>query len=199
MEPFLRINCGGPEVVSGGETWESDAGYLGTPSGVGASLTLEQTLVEDLAATYLLPTDDDPTDPAPQEVYASVRHSGSQTTEHRYSIPIADGSYDLRIHFSVPSELAMEGKSKFDLFIEGIHVWDDFDVAMAAGAVNRVYIGLFCGRTVDSTEGAGLQIRTVPVGGTDGAFELAIEVGTTAGRVESEVFTLQVVPKEVGQ
>jgi hypothetical protein len=124
--------------------------------------------------------------------------------EHRFSVDLAGGTYDLRIHFSSPTELApappVQDDYKFDFFIEGILELNDYvpasDPALdPSPGRDQVVAKEFWSRGVNG--GDGLQMRSLPVpfmGGPDGdSFELAIEVAPTT---HTDLHTKKVVVKE---
>ena len=115
-------------------------------------------------------------DPAPAQVYQTVRH-----TDHSYTFAdVPDGKYTVRIHFT---DAYAEGRA-MNYTIEGRAVLTGFNIADAAGGSNRVVVEEF---DVTVSDGNGLQIVCGQGSGND-VFEAAIEVlsaasaVTTAGR-----------------
>ncbi len=144
----IRINCGGPTV----REWESDAAYL-VPGHEGASHTFGGT--HDLTAV---------TDPAPHEVYQTVRHEN-----HQYSFAdVPNGQYLVRIHFTDAhvSDRAM------DYTIEQEKVLTGFNITDVAGGTNKAVIREF---NVQVADGNGLQIVCESGSGND-VFEAGIEI-----------------------
>ena len=73
-------------------------------------------------------------EPPPQAVYQTHVCSNPETGEPiEYDLPIADGDYQLRLHFV--DDIATVGTRLFDIFVNGVLVADDFDVAAEADGV----------------------------------------------------------------
>lgn|GEM_PF-1663960 len=81
------------------------------------------------------------TDPAPQAVYQSERWSG---TSFSYTVPglVAGGTYTIRLHFA---ELFYQaaGQRYFNVAINNQTVLTNFDIAVAAGGVNKAVVETF--------------------------------------------------------
>lgn len=152
----ILINCGGPDV---GE-WESDQGYAsgGDPFTFGGT--------HDLSGC---------TDPAPAEVYQTVRH-----WSHQLDVPVPDGDYLVRIHFTD----ATGGADRAMTYtIEGETVLSDYNIVQAAGGSSKAVIEEF---TVSVSDGDGLRIAADQ--GSNDAFEAGVEViavSSTPRRVRS--------------
>ncbi|MBR6389304.1 MAG: hypothetical protein IKS15_04210 [Opitutales bacterium] len=111
----VRINCGG--YNRGG--FEKDPGFL--ESWVGYR-------TEDMNTAGLK-------DPAPADVYRTVRWANSVYTAHLAGAP--GSKYRVRLHFAEQSEDKVAGRRAFDVKINGKVVLKDYDVARAAGGVRR--------------------------------------------------------------
>ncbi|MBZ5711444.1 hypothetical protein [Nannocystis pusilla] len=121
--PVLRINVGGPAV---GEFMADDgeeSPYRASPD------------TQIFAADAVVPGPSVPAD-VPLEVLASGRVEPAElaggTGQLRYSVPVEPGSYQLRLHFSGPSQGASTRLTQ--LWIDGAPVGEPIDVsALTAG------------------------------------------------------------------
>lgn len=143
----LKINAGGDSV----DGWESDASFAkgGTDFAFKGKHDVSRA-----------------TDPAPNQVYETVRHQ-----DHSISFPtVPDGEYVVRIHFTDKFD---NRDRRMDYEIEGVVRIDDFCPYMEAGkATSRVVIEEV---RVKVEDGNGLQIVARKDQGND-VFHAAIEV-----------------------
>ena len=141
----LKINAGGPAVAG----WEAGSSYV---SG-GADHDFGQT--PSVAGVI---------DPAPAEVYRTVRHQ-----DHSYSFPeLPNGTYTVRLHF-VDQHSA---DRSMGYSIEGVKVLSNFNIVDEAGGVNRALVREFA---VTVSDGNGMQIVATRDNGND-VFEAGIEI-----------------------
>lgn len=112
---FYRLNVGGPEYTdSSGNLWAADE-YFNTGIG-GGRLTI------DIAGT------DDPT------LYKTERWDKRAEPELMYTLPVADGTYTVRLHFAeVFSGAASPGTRVFNVELEGATVLSNYDIAADVG------------------------------------------------------------------
>jgi hypothetical protein len=128
----IRINCGGGEYqATNGVVWSADFGY--------------NTNSDSYAATQNISDTQDP------ELYQTERYG----KEVRYSLPVANGQYTLRLHFA-EIYVTQAGERFFDVEVEGETVFHNFDIAREAGAANRAIA------------------RTLPVNVTDGTMDIRL-------------------------
>ncbi len=128
----IRINCGGTSYTSAqGVVWSTDFGY--------------NTNSDSYAATQNISDTQDP------ELYQTERYG----KEVRYSLPIANGQYTLRLHFA-EIYVTQAGERFFNVEVEGETVFRNFDIAREAGAANRALA------------------RTLPVNVTDGTMDIRL-------------------------
>jgi hypothetical protein len=126
----VKLNSGG-EAAAG---WAADENWTGTPSASAGTNAVTIAHAADV----------------PQAVYQTRRNA--QTLD--YDLPIPDGRYDVRLHFSEPY-WAATGQRVFDIEIEGTTVRTNFDILAVAGGRHRAVVLLFEG--IEVTDG--LQIR----------------------------------------
>jgi hypothetical protein len=120
--PF-RVNSGGPQVTTGGVTWMADQYQSGGRPYSNPSLT-----VGEIDGT----TDD--------VLYLTEYSSGVNLGSIAYDIPIANGSYDVVLHFAEIYFGAQGGgagndggERVFDVFIESAMVLDNHDINLQVG------------------------------------------------------------------
>lgn len=144
----IQVNCGGPTI----EDWEADTPYLvsgrtGEPHDFGVASSTDSI-----------------TDPAPVDVYRTVRH-----WNHAYLFgDVPDGSYVVRIHFT---DNHVQNRQMVYV-VEGDTVLKDFNVVDNAGAVRTAIAREFC---VSVEDGNGMSIEAYSGSGND-VFEAAIEI-----------------------
>ena len=96
--------------------------------------------------------------PAPESVYQTYDQAGNSVGDRlAYELPVADGTYDVRLHFAEPW-INTVGDRVFDIFLNGSLVQDDFDIAaVAGGSLKATTITL----TGTATGGNGLLLELV--------------------------------------
>ena len=117
----LRVNVGGPEYLDLlANTWLADFGFN---TGVAESSTGE-----------IAGTDDDP-------IYQSRRFDRSHGAELKYTFPLPDGEYELRLHFAeVWSGGNAAGVRVFDVKVEDQLALEGFDIFAEAGFATAVSV-----------------------------------------------------------
>lgn len=146
----IKINCGGNAVS--GTDWVSDQEYAEGGDPYSFDITA------DVAGA---------TDPAPSEVYGTVRHMN-----HSYAFDVPDGDYTVRLHFVDAVE--DDGRA-MDYTIEGEQVITGMSIIQEAGGVARAMVKEFRVTVedgelnVDGSQGtgndvfeAGLEVLRVP-------------------------------------
>jgi len=126
----LCINAGGLEyIASTGDTFIED--YYYNP-GLPATTAFSNFTVADIAGT----TDD--------SLYRTERNIVAAGGTMTYNIPVVNGSYDVELHFAelfygvINLTPPFEGKRKFDVFIEGTQVLNDFDINDTVGPATAI-------------------------------------------------------------
>jgi hypothetical protein len=115
--PTIKINCGGISLK--GTEWVADDNYNpGTEPG-GSSAEVE--LADD----------------TPAAVYATWRE-GSVV---EYELDLPAGSYDVRLHFVEQEEEAADDRV-FDIAINGVTAFEDFDIYAQVGAAKALVAGV---------------------------------------------------------
>ena len=98
------------------------------------------------------------TNPAPEAVYQTYAYAtygvGNQIA---WSLPVPDGSYTLRLHFTEPDFLS-PGNRTFDIVVDGTLLADNYDIRAAAGAALRAVAPSFA---VTASGGNGLTIQLI--------------------------------------
>jgi len=140
----LRINCGDNDHDVTG--WTRDDAFVSGGADYVNANTTDTTGVQNVA---------------PVEVYKSMRHQ----TPHSYLLPVPDGKYTLRLHFSDPY-----GERSMNYTVEGVQVLKDFDVVTLAGGVDRAWVEELA---VTVSDGNGL---TIEASGVDDVFEAGLEL-----------------------
>lgn len=160
----LKINCGGSAV--GG--WSADQYVSG-----GANF--------DFGGTVDISNVDDP---APADVYRTVRHKNPT-----YTIPasvVPNGTYTLRLHFS--DGRGDVGDRQMNVTVEGQLLLSNYDIVAEAGGQYVAVVEQF---TVSVSDGDGIKININEGSGNDGfvsGIELTAgssQVAVTSGDAES--------------
>ncbi|WP_143141131.1 hypothetical protein [Nannocystis exedens] len=157
--PVLRINVGGPAV---GEFLADD----GPESPYRASPDTQIFAADAVVAGPSVPAE------VPLEVLATGRVEPPEllggTGQLRYSVPVEPGTYQLRLHFSGPSQ--GPGTRLAQLWIDGATVGEPIDVsALTAGDASGTV-------TVEITADAWLDVELVRVPGSEMPLLSALEL-----------------------
>lgn len=117
---LYRVNCGkldGDYTDPGGNVWSVDSYYNTANTNTGSStVTVANTTVPEIYKTHRL-----------KNRYAS--------TPLNYQFPVANGTYELRLHFAeVWTGATAPGARVFDVLVEGSVALDNFDIFAEAGA-----------------------------------------------------------------
>ncbi len=132
---LLKINCGGPEVTIGEETFIADT-YFNGPT-----IIYETTSVTEIADTEL------------DEIYLTERITDNDHNQDpfSYDIPVSNGTYTIKLHFAeifwgVPNPFNLEGGEGSRLFgvkIEDTAIFNNFDLYQTtdgpAKALTKMY------------------------------------------------------------
>lgn len=120
----IRINAGGPEVVSNGVTWLADNpgnhGFVNT----GVTHSYNQTI-----STTNIPG------ATPMALFKTERWDRNTGPEMQWDVPVQVGNYEVRLYFSEnfgPTQTT--GGRVFSIEIEGMAVTTNLDVFASAGA-----------------------------------------------------------------
>ena len=169
---LMQMNCGGPRVYD----WLAD-NYGG--------LDNDDRWFTDAVDTSGL------SDPAPEAVYQTYSNAPyGDIDSASYLFPVPDGQYTIRLHFAEFSSTA----NVFDIALQGITVFDDYNIATKAGGLYKAVAQSF-GVTASGGEGillellkegysvaqvAGVEIMAVNPGGVS-ASTLDLELSTDSG------------------
>ncbi len=156
--PVVRINAGGGAIAQG--LWAADAGF-----NTGQSYSQAPTITFD------------PTVPnvTPQSVFHTERFDPASGPELSYSIPLVDGTYEVRLYFA---EIFLGGPGpnngfrQFDVSMEGSLVLDDY---VAYDDPSDADVGRVEAATV-TVSGGNLEIDFAHVSGGDNPSIKGIEV-----------------------
>ena len=141
--PVALINAGGPEVG----TWSADAYRTDETSSYTSTIS---TTVSTSGVT----------NPAPQAVYQSYDYANSGVGNAlTYQLPVPNGTYTLRLHFVEPT-YSSAGQRKFNVVLQGTTVQSNYDIYVAAGAMDRATTLSF---TVTASGGSGISLALVNV------------------------------------
>ncbi|MET0497602.1 MAG: malectin domain-containing carbohydrate-binding protein [Steroidobacteraceae bacterium] len=117
----LRINAGGASFTdSQGHVWAADTGFnTGSVS----------TSTAPIAGT------------ADDSLYQSIRWDDTPAPELQYSVPVANGSYLVKLYFAESNtKTAYAGARVFDVDMEGSVRFDNLDVFAQAGGLNTALV-----------------------------------------------------------
>lgn len=143
-EPVALINVGGAAVsgVARGE-WQANAYQT-----VNNATTVLSTVVDTSGVA----------NPGPQAVYQDLAWASSGVNQKiAWQIPVADGTYRVRLHFVEDQTGFVVGQRKFDIKLQGALVADDFDIRKEAGAAYRAIVREF-DVTVSGGQGIALEL-----------------------------------------
>lgn len=166
-QPVALINVGGPTIGN----WLTDA---------------YQTQIDYANQSYNSSVDTTGvTDPAPAGVYQSFDQSVNEVgSVLAYTLPIPDGTYNVRLHFAEPY-FNVAGQRSFDIRFNSTTVQSNYDIFAAAGALHTAAI---YSHSVDVTGSQGLLIELVNE--TGGAILSGIEVTRATAGVPSPTVNL---------
>ncbi len=159
-----RINVGGGAYTDTlGNEWSADQNF-----NTGSTFTNN---------TAIGGTNDD-------TLYQSERWDGGSAPELIYSLPVANGSYDVRLHFAeIYNGITAPGQRVFSILLEGQPAISNYDIFAAAGYLTADVLSL----PVTVSDG-NLDIEFVH--GTENPKVNAIEVLTASG-LESDVSLIE--------
>jgi hypothetical protein len=110
--------------------------------------------------------------PPPPSVYQSHSFSNGVGESLQYAIPVANGTYNIRLHTFEPStSIGVEGR-RFDIQLQGITVDPNVDIRAIAGAVSKAIVRTYSGIAVGNGM---LDLRMLNLTG-NGAVLAAIEI-----------------------
>ncbi|KAK8648293.1 hypothetical protein V6N13_129051 [Hibiscus sabdariffa] len=186
----LHINCGGGEVVIGGNTtYEDDA------DGAGASRFYESRTNWAFSSTGHFLDDDRPTDTYiwtnssklsmnDSRLYMNARLSPLYLTY--YAFCMGNGNYTVNLHFAEimftnDNTYNSLGRRIFDIYLQGKLVQKDFNIEDEAGGVGKAVIKKFPAAVTNSTleirlQWAGKGTTAIPVRGVYGPLISAVSV-----------------------
>ena len=150
----LRINAGGPQLIHNSEVFEADQNFVG-----GKVFTNPNALVPPLYQT----------------------ERSASPPSFAYDIPLADGQYNVTLHFAeiywgaTGGGPGGPGLRVFDVIIEGITVLDDFDINVEAGVPET------------------LLTRTFPVTMTDGVLNMSWDAAGADGVDQPKVSAIEII------
>ena len=155
--PALLMNNGGGSVNDASGRWSGDLFRTGITQSGTISLPVDVSAVLDPPPTSVI------------QSYAYEANSGVGN-RLRYDLPLADGTYEIRLFFAEPTLTSVGGR-RFDVRLQGQTVLANYDVFADAGAVRKAVAKTF---TVTASGGAGLDLEFI--NRTAGAIINAIEV-----------------------
>ncbi|KAK8706328.1 hypothetical protein V6N13_049897 [Hibiscus sabdariffa] len=186
----LHINCGGGEVVIGGNTtYEDDA------DGAGASRFYESRTNWAFSSTGHFLDDDRPMDTYiwtnssklsmnDSRLYMNARLSPLYLTY--YAFCMGNGNYTVNLHFAEimftnDNTYNSLGRRIFDIYLQGKLVQKDFNIEDEAGGVGKAVIKKFPAAVTNSTleirlQWAGKGTTAIPVRGVYGPLISAVSV-----------------------
>jgi parallel beta-helix repeat protein len=110
--------------------------------------------------------------PPPQSVYQSHSFSNGVGESLQYAIPVANGTYNIRLHTFEPNTFIGVGGRRFDVQLQGITVDPNVDIRAIAGAANKAIVRTYSGIAVGNGM---LDLRMLNLTG-NGAVLAAIEI-----------------------
>ncbi|KAL7605573.1 probable leucine-rich repeat receptor-like serine/threonine-protein kinase At3g14840 [Lactuca sativa] len=144
----IRINCGGPKVTIGNLTYEADedsggaakfdptSGFWGTSS-TGNALGGNHRLSNYVATNVSALTIND------SQLYTTARLSPLSITYYGRCLP--NGNFTVTLHFAeivFRDNMSFQslGRRSFDVYIQGVCIFKNFDIRKEAGGVDRAVI-----------------------------------------------------------
>jgi hypothetical protein len=123
--PLYRVNAGGPALDTAAGAWIADdpaSGYVNT--GVVSVSAAGIRLTHPSVPVY-----------TPMAVFQTERWDEAASPELQWVFPVTNGSYEVRLYFAETWDGAFfTGGRRFDVWIEGALVLDDYDVFADVGA-----------------------------------------------------------------
>jgi hypothetical protein len=157
---ILRINAGSETNFTDatGTIWNADVQYIRSRK-VSNTNTITNTYTNGTSGQTLYQTYNQP----------------FFNTDMAYAIPMANGSYTIKLHFSEPTFTAV-GLRQFNVAIEGTTVLTNFDIFATAGAANKAIV-----QTFTTTVTGGVLDLLFSKGAADNAIVSGIEILSNAG------------------
>ncbi|KAH7568680.1 hypothetical protein JRO89_XS06G0031900 [Xanthoceras sorbifolium] len=181
----IHINCGGPNVIINHTTYEGDGAgngaILNYDSGINWGFISAGDYMGDDGKNrngYIVQADGLP------ELYSKARASPLLLTYYGYCIE--NGNYTVNLHF-VEIKFRDEepyhrvGRRIFDIYIQGILQWKDFNIKEQANGTGKAIVRSFNATVTDNTlvirlYWAGKGTTCIPIGGIYGPLISAISV-----------------------
>ncbi|KAL5772112.1 hypothetical protein ACOSQ2_012036 [Xanthoceras sorbifolium] len=181
----IHINCGGPNVIINHTTYEGDGAgngaILNYDSGINWGFISAGDYMGDDGKNrngYIVQADGLP------ELYSKARASPLLLTYYGYCLE--NGNYTVNLHF-VEIKFRDEepyhrvGRRIFDIYIQGILQWKDFNIKEQANGTGKAIVRSFNATVTDNTlvirlYWAGKGTTCIPIGGIYGPLISAISV-----------------------
>ncbi|MEE8310866.1 MAG: malectin domain-containing carbohydrate-binding protein [Candidatus Binatia bacterium] len=124
------LECSGPKIDCNGDVWLADYGY--NQSGQAGACNLdggeEACVITGIDALFGCESEDT------EDLFQCEHWDGLGGLQLEYAFGVAPGNYMVNLFFAnVFSGTALPDQRRFDIFIEGIEVYDEFDQVAAAG------------------------------------------------------------------
>jgi hypothetical protein len=177
---ILRVNtntssdeCAGSKVDCSGDFWVGDFGYNQAAKASSCSLDGggEACVISGIAAIF--GCEDEET----EDLFQCEHSDNPPAPELVYDFDVADGQYVVNLYFAntYPGSASV-GDRIFDIYVEGLLVYDDFDQVAVGGGSGAASVR---SAVVSVTDGNGLQIEFGHV--TENPAIKAIEILGPAG------------------
>ncbi|MCU0707444.1 MAG: right-handed parallel beta-helix repeat-containing protein [Pirellula sp.] len=88
--------------------------------------------------------------PAPSEVYQRYANINGVNESLRFTLPVRNGTYNVRLHFAEPNPSVVVGSRIFDVQLQSTTVVQNLDVRAASGALYRALTRSFPGISVSN-------------------------------------------------
>ena len=95
--------------------------------------------------------------PAPEAVYQTYRYAFGVGDKITYELPVSDGDYTIRLHFAEPYYNSI-GTRVFDINLQGVLGFDDYDIVADAGAYRTAAAQSFA---VTAAAGTGILLELI--------------------------------------
>ncbi|XP_006661143.2 probable LRR receptor-like serine/threonine-protein kinase At1g07650 [Oryza brachyantha] len=160
----LHINCGDKELTINGTKYEADVEPKGasllylSPASNWAFSSTGNFMDNNISDDSYIATNTSKLTMADSELYARARLSPLSLTY--YGLCMHDGSYTVKLHFAEivftnDSTFCSLGKRRFNVFIQGRMVLENFDIEQSAGGAAKAVIKTFTTNVINHT----LEIR----------------------------------------